>query len=70
MSEILKLSEIEREYILQVLTLNDDNRTRTSKVLGIGIRTLQRKLKKYGIPEGKARYYKPESEVVIDGLGA
>jgi two-component system response regulator HydG len=43
------LSEIEREYILAVLELNDGIQTRTAKQLGIGSATLYRKLKKYGV---------------------
>ena len=42
------LSEVEQDYILAVLELNDGNQTRTSKQLGIGAATLYRKLKKYG----------------------
>jgi transcriptional regulator with PAS, ATPase and Fis domain len=43
----LKLSEIEKSVILQTLRQQDYNRTKTAKALGIGIRTLQRKLKQY-----------------------
>jgi two-component system response regulator HydG len=42
------LSEVEKDYILAVLELNDGNQTRTAKQLGIGAATLYRKLKKYG----------------------
>jgi transcriptional regulator with PAS, ATPase and Fis domain len=38
-----KLEEVEKEVILATL-----KRTHAARVLGIGIRTLQRKLKKYG----------------------
>jgi DNA-binding NtrC family response regulator len=41
------LAEIEKVVILEALKHNEYNRTRTAKVLGIGIRTLQRKLKQY-----------------------
>jgi transcriptional regulator with PAS, ATPase and Fis domain len=41
------LGEIEKEYILAVLQLNDGNQTRTAAQLGIGSATLYRKLKKY-----------------------
>lgn len=41
------LAEVERVVILEALKHNEYNRTRTAKVLGIGIRTLQRKLKQY-----------------------
>ena len=41
--------ELERDIILQRLREFEDNRTRTASSLGIGIRTLQRKLIKWGI---------------------
>ena len=43
-----KLCEIERVVILETLKQKSFNRTHTAKALGIGIRTLQRKLKRYG----------------------
>jgi len=43
-----RLSEIERTVILETLKQQAFNRTHAARVLGIGIRTLQRKLKKYG----------------------
>jgi transcriptional regulator with PAS, ATPase and Fis domain len=46
---VLPLSEVEKEYILAVLDLNDGNQTRTAKQLGIGSATLYRRLKKYGV---------------------
>ncbi len=45
----LKLAEVERMVILQTLQRKNYNRTHTAKCLGIGIRTLQRKLKQYGL---------------------
>jgi two-component system, NtrC family, response regulator HydG len=42
------LSEVEKEYILAVLELNNGNQAQTAKQLGIGSATLYRKLKKYG----------------------
>jgi len=44
-----KLQEIERIVILKTLKAQRYNRTHAARVLGIGIRTLQRKLKKYGV---------------------
>lgn len=41
------LREVEKQVILETLKREQYNRTRTAKVLGIGIRTLQRKLKLY-----------------------
>ncbi len=46
------LEEIEKDYILAVLSLNGDNRTLTAKQLGIGSATLYRKLKSYGVGNG------------------
>jgi len=43
------LKEVEREMILKTLEVMGGNRTRTAKVLGISRRTLQLKLKEYGI---------------------
>ena len=43
------LADMEKEYILYVLDKMEDNRTHAAKVLGIGRKTLQRKLKGYGI---------------------
>ncbi len=46
-----KLREIERIVILETLKQKGFNRTHTARALGIGIRTLQRKLKRYGASE-------------------
>lgn len=40
---------MEKTFICTTLAWLEGNRTKTANVLGIGIRTLQRKLKKYGI---------------------
>ena len=45
-----KLKDIEREVILETLRQHGENRTHAAKALGIGIRTLQRKLKRYTLP--------------------
>lgn len=44
-----KLNELEREAVEQALELHDGNRTQAAKSLGISVRTLQRKLKSWGI---------------------
>jgi DNA-binding NtrC family response regulator len=44
------MEEIEREAILRTLKETEGNRTRAAEILGIGLRTLQRKLKEYGEP--------------------
>lgn len=41
------LADIEKYHILMALDRHQYNRTKTAKVLGIGLRTLQRKLKQY-----------------------
>ena len=45
--EGLSLAEVERIVILETLRTQNFNRTRAARVLGIGIRTLQRKIKEY-----------------------
>ena len=47
------LSEMEREAILSTLDLTGGNRTETARMLGISRRTLQYKLKEYGVTEKK-----------------
>jgi DNA-binding NtrC family response regulator len=46
-----KLREVEKIIIMETLRRKSFNRTHTAKTLGIGIRTLQRKLKRYGVAE-------------------
>ena len=43
------LEAMEQTFISKTLAWLDGNRTKTASMLGIGIRTLQRKLKKYGV---------------------
>jgi len=43
------LSEVERDLIAENLRLCDGNREKTAKLLGIGERTLYRKIKEYGL---------------------
>ena len=52
----LTLEEIERRYIERTLRAEDGNRTRAARLLGIGVRTLQRKIQRYGleVPPGSA----------------
>jgi DNA-binding NtrC family response regulator len=42
---VRELGEIEKDYILAVLDLNNGNQTLTAKQLGIGTATLSRRLK-------------------------
>jgi len=47
------LEDIEKEYILAALSLNNGNQTRTAEQLHIGSATLYRKLKSYGLIGGE-----------------
>lgn len=47
------LEELERSAVEQALAENNGNRTHTAQSLGISVRTLQRKLKNWGIDEGE-----------------
>jgi DNA-binding NtrC family response regulator len=49
--EDLNISTIERQAILQALQRTGGNRLKTAQLLGIGLRTLQTKLKEYGMTE-------------------
>lgn len=51
--EVQPLREIEKEYILAVLEHNSGNQTRTAEQLRIGSATLYRKLKGWGLVQGK-----------------
>jgi len=45
----LNLETIERQAVLQALERSQGNRQRAAKLLGMGLRTLQKKLKEYGL---------------------
>jgi DNA-binding NtrC family response regulator len=47
------MAEIEREAILRTVEHTGGHRARAAELLGIGLRTLQRKLKEYGVVSGK-----------------
>ena len=47
---LMSLEELEKRHILHVLETTGQNRTKAAKILGIGLRTLQRKLKEFGTP--------------------
>jgi two-component system response regulator HydG len=49
----MTLKEVEREVIVQTLEETEGNRTQTARILGISRKTLQNKLKEYGIQEGE-----------------
>lgn len=48
-----KLDEVEREIILDTLLHTDGNRTQSAEILGISVRTLQRKIIEYGVTPQK-----------------
>ncbi len=46
------MSDAEKEVILQTLSAQNGNKSRTAEVLGIGRKTLHRKLDEYGLEAG------------------
>jgi DNA-binding NtrC family response regulator len=48
-----QMADIEREAILGALAYTQGHRAKAANVLGIGLRTLQRKLKEYGVAVGR-----------------
>jgi len=50
-TELKSLEAVEREHIERVLAQHGANRTHAARTLGISKRTLQRKLKAWGIQE-------------------
>jgi two-component system response regulator HydG len=51
-TEIVTMDELERRYILRVLSLVGGNKSRAAQVLGFDRRTLYRKLERYGAASG------------------
>lgn len=50
----LKLRDVERAVVLQTLEGCDGNRTKAARTLGISVRTLQRRLKRWHNGRGEA----------------
>lgn len=50
----MTLEDLERDHILQMLSYQHGNKTKTAKVLGITIKTLYNKLHRYGLLESDA----------------
>jgi len=48
-SEMVSLEEMERRHILWVLRQTDNHQSRAAQILGIGRRTLYRKIREYGL---------------------
>jgi two-component system response regulator HydG len=53
-SELAPLEEVERRYILRVLETVGGNKTIAARVLGVGRKTLYRKLEQYAKPAGRS----------------
>ncbi|GMV82171.1 MAG: sigma-54-dependent Fis family transcriptional regulator [Planctomycetota bacterium] len=49
----LPMEEVERQFILAVYEKAKRNKTQAAKMLGIGLKTLYRKLSKYGVESGE-----------------
>jgi two-component system response regulator HydG len=45
----MSLNELEKQAIVDTLAKTRDNREKAAKILGIGERTLYRKIKEYGL---------------------
>jgi two-component system, NtrC family, response regulator HydG len=58
-TEIVTMDELERRYILRVLSLVGGNKSRAAQVLGFDRRTLYRKLERYGAAAGDAQKADP-----------
>jgi two-component system response regulator HydG len=62
-STLLPLHEVEKRYILQVMAAVQGNKRHASRVLGLDIKTLRRKLERYGFsgPMRAAGLQRPEN---------
>lgn len=47
---IEKMRDVEKAHILYAYHVCKNNKTHTAKALGVGVRTVMRKLKKWGVP--------------------
>jgi two-component system response regulator HydG len=54
-AELVPLEEVERRYVLRVMEAVRGNKTLAARVLGLGRKTLYRKLEQYGAAPGAAR---------------
>ena len=61
--ENFSLDDLERQYTLAVLDRCDWNKSEAARRLGIERTTLDRRLKKYGIPVEHGTYALPEADV-------
>jgi len=65
-TEIVTMDELERRYILRVLSLVGGNKSRAAQVLGFDRRTLYRKLERYG--DASATSGSPDSPPPTDAV--
>ncbi len=54
------MADLEREAILRTLDHTNGHRARAAQLLGIGLRTLQRKLKEYGVAQAQGEADEPD----------
>jgi transcriptional regulator of acetoin/glycerol metabolism len=47
----LRMEDMERDHILRIMKITDGHQRTAAVILGISIKTLYRKLLKYGIPK-------------------
>jgi DNA-binding NtrC family response regulator len=59
------LEDLERAAVEQALAQHQGNRTHAAKTLGISVRTLQRKLKAWGIPVVPLQHSSPTNNFVL-----
>ncbi|MBC8073924.1 MAG: sigma-54-dependent Fis family transcriptional regulator [Deltaproteobacteria bacterium] len=61
-TELVPLEIVEQRYILRVLEAVGDNKTQAAKILGLGRKTLYRKLERYGVMVRSERSSSPEED--------
>ncbi len=61
-TELVPLELVEQRYILRVLEAVGDNKTQAAKILGLGRKTLYRKLERYGVMPKVDRGAHPEDD--------
>jgi two-component system response regulator HydG len=62
-TELVPLELVEQRYILRVLEAVGDNKTQAAKILGMGRKTLYRKLERYGVMPKSDRSASTEEDV-------
>jgi DNA-binding NtrC family response regulator len=48
-AEYVKLKEVEKKYILEVYRRFNKNKVKTAEVLGVTVKTVYNKLRRYGV---------------------